>query len=282
MTDENEVIDTEASAEAAEAAETAPEQQSDAPSFEDRALTMGWTPKSQFKGDPDKWVDAETFVKRGEEFLPFLKANNRRLEQALERANAKIEQMDKGLKSAIQQLSRADQRAYAKAKADLEAELEQYAAAGNAEAVKAVTKDLVDLEKETVAKVEDAPGEDPAFAEWREANPWFGKDMRKTRIAAALGAEVAEDGYTGKAQVKEVDRRLREEYPDWFAKPTNPNRTAAAPVEGVGAPLRSGAKTYSDLPAEAKAMCDELCRDMPKLMTREKFVKDYFAQEAKK
>jgi hypothetical protein len=50
----------------------------------------------------------------------------------------------------------------------------------------------------------------------------------------------------------------------------------------MGAPRRTGAKGYSDLPSDARQMCDELCRDMPKLMTRDKFVKDYFAQEAKK
>lgn len=273
---EPDVID--APAEAVEAQTAAPE----APSYEDRALTMGWTPKSQFKGDPDKWVDAETFVKRGEEFLPFLKANNRRLEQALERANAKIEQMDKGLKSAIQQLSKTEQRAYAKAKADLEAELEQYAAAGNAEAVKAVTKDIVELEKDTRAKVEDdEPQVDPAFMEWREANPWFGKDKALTAACAAIGEEVAEEGYTGKAQIKEVDRRIREAFPEKFAPKVNPNRAAAPPVEGTGATPRPAGRTYSDLPPEAKAMCDELCRDI-KGFSRERYVKDYFAQEAKK
>lgn len=255
--------------------------QTDAPSYEDRAMAMGWTPQSQFKGDPEKWVDAETFVKRGEEFLPFLRANNRRLEQALERANSKIEEMDKGLKTAIAQLSKADQRAYVKAKADLEAELEQYAAAGNAEAVKAVTKDIVELERETVAKV-DAGESNPDFDAWREANPWFGKDKAMTAACAAIGEEVLAEGYTGKAQIREVDRRIREEFPHKFAKPENPNRTVPAAVEGVGATARPRGKTYSDLPPDARQMCDELCRDMPKLMNRDKFVKDFFAQEEKK
>lgn len=255
-----------------------------APSFEDRALSMGWTPKGQFKGDPEKWVDAETFVKRGEEFLPFLRANNKRLEQALERANNKIEQMDKGLKSAIQQLSKADQRAYARAKAELEADLEQYATAGDAEGVKAVTKDLVELERETAGKAsDDEPADAPEFAEFRADNAWYGRDKALSAAFDALCREVFEEGYTKpKAGLKEAFARLKEGFPEKFAKATNPNRAAPAAVEGVGAPHRTNGKTYADLPADAKQMCDELCRDMPKLMTREKFAKDYFALEAKK
>lgn len=265
------------------AAPEAEQPQAQAPSAEDRALTMGWTPKAQFKGDPEKWVDAETFVKRGEEFLPFLKANNRRLEQALERANAKLEQMDKGLKGAIQQLSKADARAYTKARADLEAELEQYAAAGNTEAVKAVTKDIVELERETAAKPEandDAPP--PEMQAWMGDNPWYGKDKALTAATNAIADDVYAEGYRGPAQVKEVDRRVRESFPEKFAKPENPNRRQAATVEGGGNPIRPAGKSYSDLPADARQMCDELVRDMPKLMTREKFVRDYFSQETKK
>jgi len=252
------------------------EAQQDAPlSAEDRAMAMGWTPQTQFKGDPDKWVDAETFVKRGEEFLPFLKANNRRLEQAHDRAVAKIAALEKAVQTSIQHISRADQRAYAKARADLDAELEQYAAAGNVEAVKAVTKDILDLQNETTAKADDGASTTPAeMVAWQEANPWYGTDRAMTAATRAIADDVFEEGYTGKAQLAEVDRRIRAEFPAKFAKPTNPNRRLPGAVEGVGtAPRRSG-KTYSDLPAEARAMCDSFVRDI-KGFTKEKFVADY-------
>jgi hypothetical protein len=44
-----------------------------------QARELGWSPKEEFKGDPERWIDAETFVKRGEELMPILKANNRKL-----------------------------------------------------------------------------------------------------------------------------------------------------------------------------------------------------------
>lgn len=256
-------------------------QQDATPSYEDQALKMGWTPQSQFKGDPEKWVDAETFVKRGEEMLPFLKANNRRLEQALERANSKIEQMDKGLKSAIQQLSKADQRAYAKARAELEADLAHYAAAGDVDNVKAVTQDIVALEKETTGKAEEVEpqGEPAEFVAWKGENEWYGKDKALSAAFDALCAEVFEEGYTKpKAGLKEATARLKESFPEKFAKPVNPNRNGPAAVEGQGAPLRPRGKTYADLPSDAKAMCDELCRDI-KGFTREQYVREFFKED---
>lgn len=244
---------------------------------EDRALAMGWTPKAQFKGDPERWVDAETFVKRGEEFLPFLKANNKRLEQALERANAKMEGLEKAVSKSIEHISRADQRAYARARADLEAELEQAAAAGDTEGVKAVTKDIVNLEKEIgEGKAEEKPADVPEFAAFKDENAaWYGKDKALSAAFDALCRDVFEEGYTSpKAGLKEAMSRLKDSFPEKFAKPVNPNRSAPAAVEGAGAPARRGGKTYADLPPEAKKMCDEFVRDI-KGFTRDKFVKDY-------
>src|SRR5687768_16654653 len=56
---------------------------------EDKARRMGWRPRAEYGGDPTRWVDAETFVRRGDEILPFVQANNRKLEQALGKANAR-------------------------------------------------------------------------------------------------------------------------------------------------------------------------------------------------
>lgn len=256
-----------------------------APGWEDRALTMGWTPKSQFKGDPEKWVDAETFVKRGEEFLPFLKANNRRLEQAQERANTKIASLEKALQESIKHISKADARAYERARRDLETELEQATLAGDTEGVKAVTKEIVDLEKEVRAEepgkhVSETPEGKSALSEFKAANPWFEKDRVMTVAAIEIGNELAAEGIVEpKVQLAEIAKRIRQEFPHKF---TNPRREQPAAVEGAQ-PLanRTAARTYSDLPPEAKAMCDDFVKNI-KGMTREKYVKDYFAEEKAK
>lgn len=242
-------------------------------SAEDRAMAMGWTPEGQFKGDPAKWVDAETFVKRGEEFLPFLKANNRRLEQSLSRAQSKIDAMDRGLKATIQQMSKAEQRGYEKARADLDAELDRFTDIGDAESVRAITRDIVKLETETINGTAE-PVEIPALTEWKSANPWFGKDRAMTAAMLEIGQEVFDDGYGGAAQVRETDKRMREAFPERFAKPTNPNRSLPGAVEAGGSVPRRGGKSFADLPSDAKGFALELERGGT--MKREEYAKEYF------
>lgn len=287
MSEDTEVIDGDlTSAEQDTDAQDAPPQQDDGPSVEDRALMMGWTPKDQFKGDPEKWVDAETFVKRGEEFLPFLKANNRRLEQALERESAKRASLEKAVSKAIEHVSKAEAKAYERAMRDIQARLDEAAAAGDVQGVREATDELVELAAEAKAEAKPAkdaaPEPNPDFEAWREENEWYGRDKALSAAFDALCKEVYEEGYTKpKAGLKEAMSRLKDEFPHKFTKPENPNRRQPAAVEGSGSTIRPRGKTYGDLPPEAKAMCDELCRDI-KGFTREKYVREFFAAEDKK
>lgn len=241
----------------------------DGPSAEDRALAMGWTPQSQFKGDPSKWVDAETFVKRGEEFLPFLKANNKRLEQALERTRKDLERL-------AEFHSKTAEREYQRALNDIQARLDEAAAAGDVQGVRDATDELVQLSKDSAPKGDARPAGAEEFEAWKGENPWFGTDRVMTAATVALADEVFAEGFTGKAQLKEVDRRLREQFPEKFAKPTNPNRQAPAAVEGAAGRARPGGKTRADLPADARAFMDRMVKQG--LMTEAQYLKDFFGQ----
>lgn len=83
------------------------------PSIEDRAKEMGWRPLSEFKGDESRFVDAETFVKKGEEVLPIIKANARKAEAELADMRATFAEFKK-------YHSQTEQRAYQRAIRDLE------------------------------------------------------------------------------------------------------------------------------------------------------------------
>jgi hypothetical protein len=54
--------------------------------FDAEAREHGWRPKDEFPGDAAKWVDAETFMKRADEVMPLLKAQNARLKRDYRRA----------------------------------------------------------------------------------------------------------------------------------------------------------------------------------------------------
>ena len=74
---------------------------------ETKARTMGWLPKEKFKGPESSWVDAEQYVKRGEEILPILKANNDKLVQRVtqtETANNELREQLQAATEAIEEL----------------------------------------------------------------------------------------------------------------------------------------------------------------------------------
>jgi hypothetical protein len=239
--------------------------QDDGPSFEDRALTMGWTPKAQFKGDPEKWVDAETFVKRGEEFLPFLKANNRRLEQALERTRSDLAKL-------AEFHSKTAEREYQRAMKDIEAKIAEATAAGDTQGVMDAADELADLRADAKATAKpQASAEDETFEAWKAENPWYGEDTAMTAAANAIGNELFNQGMSGKAQADEVTRRIKAEFPHKFK---NPNRSAPAAVEGGSVARGRGGKSRSDLPADARQFMDRMVKQG--LMTEAEYIKDYF------
>lgn len=233
------------------------------------ALAMGWKPRDGFKGDESKFVDAAEYVRRGKEIMPFLR-------KELATSTAKISKLEKTLERFAEHHSKTEMRAYEKARRDLEAELDQAATAGDAETVRAVTKDIVELEKEVAGKPAAQPSANDDFTAWKDDSPWYGTDKALSAAFDALCEEVAGEGYsTPKVGLKEAERRLREQFPAKFAKPENPNRRQAAAVEGVGAGSRPRGKSYADLPADAKAACDDFVKRVPGF-TRERYVKDFF------
>lgn len=245
--------------------------------IQETAEKIGWAGKDAWKGDPAEWIDAPDFIlKAAGEVLPSMR-------KSLEESREEVKGLKAAVKTAIQHMSKADERAYNKARADLEAELEQYATAGNAKAVKEVTDDLIALDREAAAKPKaepDAEAEPAEMVAWRTANPWYGVDEAHSAACDAIGRKAFADGYTGKAQIAEVDRQMRAKFPALFAKPENPNRRLPGAVEGGGSPPRRGGRSFADMPKEHQDMCLDLMKQS-KSITKENYAKEYFAEDSK-
>ena len=84
--------------------------------YEAEARKMGWTPKDEFKGDPNHHIDAETFYTRAVEFMPIAKATIKKLSN-------KIDQMQREQKNASEFFSKSEER-YHRALKDLRAKQE--------------------------------------------------------------------------------------------------------------------------------------------------------------
>lgn len=262
-----------AAAPAAEGPKEGPKATTPGAQIEDTARKAGWSGKDDWKGDPADWLEAPEFIlKAVGDVLPSMR-------KSLEKANEEISGLKRSQKVAIAHLSKARQEGYEQRSRELQAELESAASVGDVGGVNAATKGIVALEKEVAAApVEaEAPEEPAEFVAWKGDNPWFGKDKPLTAATIEISNEVFAEGYTGKAQIKEVDRRVREAFPGKFEPPTNPNRNLASVVEGAGGVRRATGKAFSDMPKDHQ----EMWADMNKLhpMSKENYAREYFAQE---
>lgn len=236
--------------------------------FESEARKHGWTPKEEFKGDPHKWVDAETFVKRADEVMPFLQKQNKALKR-------EIDDLKRTMKQAQDFYTKAEQRAYKQALADLEARHAEAVETGDVAAAKKVMADMRDLENDFApAPANDEPVFDERqaraeLAEWVEKTGWYGPDEQRTKYAD-MQADLmgpAKDWPGGqKAWLAELESRVERKF-------TAPKPAVANPG-GSRPGARGGAKSYADLPADAKRQCDRFVKIIPGF-TREQFVKDY-------
>lgn len=237
-----------------------------------RAEKLGWIPPSRFKGDPERFIDAESYIERGETVLPIVKEHNRRLEAELasvrEEARANAAAL-KAAQDAIEQIEErhtvATQKAVEDARRQVKAQLAAASEAGDHEGVAELTDQLTQL---NVAEKEAGPKEKPAapapfvppkdLADWNAENPWFGTDKRRTALALGIAQELREGGEksTGRAFFElvgaEMDKTLKGSGEQ--APPPSSKVEGARNGSDDGAPR--GARSFASLPAEAKAACD--------------------------
>ena len=238
---------------------------------QERAEKMGWIPPTRFKGDPERFIDAEEYLERGETVLPIVKEHNRRLEAELAAVRQEATETAKALKAAqtaIAQIEErhtvATQKAVENARAQVKAQLAAASEAGDYEGVAELTDQLTQLKTaEVAAKAEPVQAPPPAPApfvpppemvEWNNENPWFGTDKRKTALALGIAQELREGGEssTGRRFFDLVKAEMEQTLGASAAPATSKVEGAR---NGMGAP-KGEAKGFDALPADAKAACD--------------------------
>lgn len=243
-----------------------------APEVVSEAREMGWIPKEHFKGDPDKWTDAQTYLERVEHVLPLVKKSRDRLRVELEQTNTRVLTLQQQIKEAQESMEgfkvyheEDAKRRVEAAKSELRKQLVQAKKDGDVEAEVEITEAMAELRDppKPTEKKEDPPpnGVDPAFAAALEAwkadgNQWFGVDPEKTAYAQrqATFLNLYRKDLRGREFLDEVTKLVQDKYPD-----KNSRREAPSKVEGSrpGGHQQNGGKSYADLPADAKAACDK-------------------------
>lgn len=253
------------------------EQETQERNYESEAKEMGWQPQEKYKGDPEKWVDAQEFVERGEHILPILKANTNKLrselltrDQELAKLRTSVEASDKAIKAMRKHYQESQQREREQAKSELIQQIKDAKLLGDVDSevdlmeklqsLNGSSKASEEIEDTTEAKSEAKAGEpqlSPEFIEWKRENPWFEntsnpEDMKRTRKLVRIAYDLRDDGDTtqGKAFFEKAVGVLNER---------EGKSPRSSKVEGGGAPSggRIGGRAFDRLPKEAKDICHE-------------------------
>jgi hypothetical protein len=233
---------------------------------EEKARTQGWVPKEEFRGDPEKWVDAQTFVERGEKIIPILKERNDHLFK-------EVKEVKDSVKEIKEFYAKSEERAYQKALRELEQRKLEAVENADVESYRAAESERAELEKSKPV-VTAQPQEPPEMAAFRGNNSWYGTDPEMTTEADALGAAYINQGIPYGQMLERVANRIKKLYPEKF---TNPRRENSPTVETVnaetGLPKKAAAKSFENLPEDAKKQCNKWVTQG--LLTKEDYVRDY-------
>lgn len=242
--------------------------------IEEKAISQGWVPEEQWKGDPEKWRPAKEFVERGENIIPILKDRLNKLEEELQLALKVNKAEIEAVKKATLEQAKKD---YEKQLADLRKQKFEAVQSGD---VEEYTK--IEQKEKTLKQPEEVkPTETPVFTEWKSKNSWYNTDNDLTDWAEFVAAKIHKENpnMEERAFYESVASRVKAQFPDKF---TNPNRDKADMAEGGGAKPSGGKKkNWADLPDSAKSAYSRLSKKFEakgRKLDKDTYVKEYFEE----
>jgi hypothetical protein len=247
-----------------------------------RAREMGWKPLVEYRGPPGKWQPAADFIARGENILPIVRDQNRRLTERV----GKLEGEISGLRSTSEEQlhiikdlrdmgARANQAGYDRAMAEIKAKQRQAVEAGDTKAFDQLVEQAEALQESRPAAAAEpaartanpaprapmAPAMTPTTRAFIAENPWFNADKLLSDTMVSFHNEVLNERNASQATLnadpaldrellEEAKSRVEERYPERFGVPAAPREPAQpAPRLAARARAASVAQPTADPPA---------------------------------
>lgn len=231
-------------------------EQAEPVTIEGLAGEMGWRPKDDWKGDPDKWKPAHEYVRSTVD------------------VNRKVVNRLKGVEDQLARVARTSvsitEREVAKERERLMQEREEAFDAGDRDAFVRAERKLAKVSEVAPATV---PDETHSFVE-RNAN-WFQKDKEATAWAVNRANELAATGLGPARQLAIVEREAKTMFPEFFeAEKPKPK---AAPLNTPGTRIAATSrKGFASLPADAQKAALDF--EAKRGINREEYAKIYYEE----
>jgi len=239
-----------------EATEAVEVEQAEPVTIEGLAGEMGWRPKEDWKGDPDKWKPAHEYVRSTVD------------------VNRKVVNRLKGVEDQLARVARTSvsitEREVAKERDRLMQEREEAFDAGDRGAFQKAERELAKVA--TVAPP-TVPDETHSFIE-RNAN-WFQKDQEATAWAINRTNELAATGLGHARQLAIVEREAKQMFPEFFEAEKPKPKAAPLNTPGTRAAV-SAKKGFASLPADAQKAALDF--EAKRGINREEYAKIYYEE----
>jgi predicted transcriptional regulator len=202
------------------------------PTVDDLASEMGWTPKDQWRGDPDKWKPAHEFMRATVDV-------NHKL-------GNKLKSFEDQLAAMARTSAQLTERAVAQERQRILDARREAIDMGDHAGVEAADEGLRSLPKP------EAVTTPPETRDFVARNEWFGKDQEATVWAQNRAQQLYEQGIGPARQLSIVEREAKGLFPELFPEPKA--KAKAAPLNEPGnRGARPAAKGFSAMPADAQA-----------------------------
>lgn len=229
--------------------------------FESVAREHGWTPKEEWRGNPDDWRDPQAFVAYG-----------------MKRSRESADEL-KSLRSEVKSIGRVaeviQRRAVEDARRDVEQRFADAVEQKDHEGARAAREELSRIDRDAQAPVQtDVEG----FM--ARNGGWYGQNRAATALAQQVTAQLAQQGVSPAEQLRQAEETVRAEMPHLFGQSPAPKPPASVSAPQSRAAQPGGRpKGFADLPANAQAAGrDFVKRGMVK--TLEDYAKVYLEENA--
>lgn len=217
------------------------------------ARDLGWTPKEEWHGEPEKWKPAEQFIRDGREIQQTTARELRSLREQMERVG--------GVTETLVRDKVAERDAY------WQQQFNQAVEDGDTEKATAL------LDKRPTAQPDAKPGEDPAVAAWRAKNPWFDADPAARVRAIEVSQRLANLPVT--EQLAAAEKIARKEFPEHFPAPAKPPPATQTGTSRNPNPSNRS-KGFADMPQDSQRMALDYEKRLG--VKKEDFAKSYWQE----
>lgn len=234
--------------------------------IEEIAREGGWSPKEEWRGDPERWKPAEVFVKEG------IKIQAKQHDK-IDRLVNKVESVENNIREMAKGEAQRTKRALEAQRERIMAERQEAFEESDTEKFNKADKELMDTDielRQVDERVMQAAqqGED----EFKKNNPWYGTDPAMTAHAELISTRLPPMQHPEDAKefYGQLERAVKSAFPDEFQ---NANRNKPGAVSGD---RNKSTQTVSGADAatpEQRAAFNEISTYMPDY-TLEQYMKD--------